>query len=63
MTALEHGHEYGMAAILGAKAQVEQLGREDRLEWFAGFLTASVACMAASVGEPAISALRELLGN
>ncbi len=63
MTAREHGQEYGAAALQAARAHVDQLGPDDRLQWFAGFLTASVAAMAASVGEPAISALRELLGN
>lgn len=55
------GERCAIAALEAARANVESLSTDDRIQWFAGFLGAGVSAMAASVGGPAVEALRELL--
>jgi hypothetical protein len=61
--ALQRGHECAMSALGTQRDKIASLAPGDRLYWWLGFLTAAMGAALASVGEPAVRALRGALAE
>jgi hypothetical protein len=61
--AIDQGHECAMSALSSQKDNIDSLPPADRLYWWFGFLTAAMGAALASIGEPAVRALRSALGE
>ena len=59
--ALQQGHECAKSALAAQRDKIASLDPGDRLHWWLGFLTTSMGASLASVGEPAMRALRSAL--
>lgn len=61
--AIDEGHECAMSALTAQRNTIDSLPPADRLYWWFGFLTAAMGAALASIGEPAVRALRAALGE
>lgn len=61
--AIEQGHACAMAALTAEKANIAALPPGERLYWWVGFVTAAMGAALASIGEPAVRALRASLSD
>ncbi len=61
--AIDQGHECAMSALTSQRDLIDSLPPADRLYWWFGFLTAAMGAALASIGEPAVRALRAALGE
>jgi hypothetical protein len=59
--AIEQGHTCAMAALTAQKDNIASLPPSERLYWWFGFITAAMGAAIASIGEPAVRALRASL--
>jgi hypothetical protein len=61
--AIEQGHACAMAALTAQKDDIAALPPGERLYWWVGFVTAAMGAALASIGEPAVRALRASLAD
>jgi hypothetical protein len=61
--AIEQGHVCAMAALTAQKEHLASLRPDERLYWWFGFITAAMGAALASIGEPAVRALRAALDD